>query len=280
MIGDDKKAFHDKDGNLEALGGNEKEFHLMLKYELHFTYYHQAEALFELIFALEKVISESKYVWLEMSNFKPGDMKRFAKKVSRLAEGSNELKAKKISLTDGSEISFYEWLIFDVFVPEIEIDKDRIDLSTEKVNDIIKFTAKDLSEKNEYNAFKHGMRVLHLFSNFSIKDQERNKFAVNFDLTNSFTHIIFPKGDEEKGIKKGDVQAVTKGYNPKQDLLKIKLITFLMGAIIEIRKNRFFGKGKVVEFLEYDISKKLYDLRSKTDHITFTLHTESRKDDK
>jgi hypothetical protein len=80
MIEDDETNFHDIDGNLEALGGSSKEFQQMLKYELHFTYYHQAEALFELIFALEKLIGNSKYVWLEMSQVNSGDMPKGYKK--------------------------------------------------------------------------------------------------------------------------------------------------------------------------------------------------------
>ncbi|MDZ7717753.1 MAG: hypothetical protein U5K72_02895 [Balneolaceae bacterium] len=94
MIEGDSLEYHDGDGNLEALGGSEKEFVLMLKYELHFTYYHQAEALFELIFALENVVSDSKYIWLEMSQYKSGDMRRFAEKIKRLAKGSDELRGK------------------------------------------------------------------------------------------------------------------------------------------------------------------------------------------
>jgi len=86
MIENDSNEYHDSDGNLEALGGSEKEFLLMLKYELHFTYYHHAEALFELVFALEKVIGESKYAWLEMSHYKAGDMQKFVKKIKRISK--------------------------------------------------------------------------------------------------------------------------------------------------------------------------------------------------
>ncbi|MAL17928.1 MAG: hypothetical protein CL670_07225 [Balneola sp.] len=275
MIGDDESLLHDSDGNLEALGGNEKEFKQMLKYELHFTYYHQAEALFELIFALEKVINDSKYVWLELSNVKSGDMHRFNKKVKQISDGSDRLRDKKVDLTDGRKITFYEWLIFDVFVPELEKTDQQVKTSIEKVDSIIQVAADDLASKKEYNAFKHGMRVLHLFKYFKISDKEQQKFELNFDLSNSFTYINFPKENEEEGTKGGDIQAVTKGYSPKQDLFKIKLITFLMSGIIESRKMRYFGKGKIMEFFEYDILEKLNELRPKTENITYTLHADS-----
>jgi hypothetical protein len=275
MIDDDASDFHDKDGNLEALGGSAKEFKQMLKYELHFTYYHQAEALFELIFALEKVLGDSKYIWLEMSNQKASDMRKFGKKINRLANGSDELRDKKINLTDGRDISFYEWLLFDAFVPEIKKSEEQVRISTAKVDEIIQFTANDLSDKKEYNAFKHGMRILHLFDNFSIKDKEKNKFDLKFDLKNSFTYVNYPKDKQRSDGKAGDVQVVTKGYSPKQDLLKIKLITMLMAAMIEIRKLRFFGKGRVSEFLDYDILQKLNEVRPQTEHVTYTLHANS-----
>jgi len=279
MIESNETAFHDKDGNLEALGASSKEFQQMLKYELHFTYYHQTEALFELIFALEKVMGESKYVWLEMSQYKAGDMQKFAGKIKRLANGSDELRSKKVNLTDGRKISFFEWLIFDSFVPKIEKSEDQVKVSTEQVDDIILFSAKDLSDKKEYNAFKHGMRVLHLFDNFKIGDKGKNKFELNFDLENSFTYLNYPKDKQRSDGKAGDVQAVTKGYSPKQDLMKIKLITMLMTGIIEVRKMRFFGTGRIMEFLEFDINKKLAELSPRTENLTYTLHAKSEDDD-
>lgn len=279
MIESEETTFHDKDGNLEALGGSSKEFQQMLKYELHFTYFHQAEALFELIFALEEVMGESNYVWLEMSQYKSGDMQRFAKKIKKLAKGNDYLRTKKVSLTDGREISFYEWLIFDCFVPKIEKDEEQVRISTDKVDDIIKFASKDLADKKEYNAFKHGMRILHLFDNFNIIDKEDNKFDIKFDLKNSFTYVNYPKDKQRSDGKAGDVQAITKGYNPRQDLLKIKLITMLMSGIIEIRKMRYFGKGRIIEFQEFDINEKLNELKPKIDHHTYTLHAEKEEQD-
>lgn len=275
MIESGEKDFHDKDGNIEALGGNVKEYQQMLKYELHFTYYHQAEALFELVFALERVLHESEYVWLEMSQYKPGDMRRFAKKINRISKGSDELRGKKIDLTDGTKISFYEWLIFDVFVPEMEKTEQQVKTSIEQVDSIVQLAANDLAEKKEYNAFKHGMRVLHVFKKFNISDSENQKFDINFDLKNSFTYINYPKEDKEKGTNEGDIQAITKGYNPKQDLLKIKLITLLMAGIIESRKARFFGNGKFMEFLDFDIDKKLNELSPQISNLIYTLHANS-----
>jgi hypothetical protein len=272
MIESNELDFHDKDGNLDALGGSVKEFQQMLKYELHFTYYHPAEALFELIFALEKVMGESKYVWLEMSQYESGDMVRFREKINRIANGSDELSSKKVTLTDKRDISFYEWLIFDAFVPELEISEERVNISTKKADEIILFAAIDLSDNKEYNAFKHGMRILHLFDHFNIKDKEKNKFEIKFDLNNSFTYVNYPKDKQRSDGKAGDVQAVTKGYSPKQDLLKIKLITMLMSAIVEVRKMRFFGTGKSFEFVDYDIQNKLDELKPRTEHVTFTLH--------
>lgn len=202
-------------------------------------------------------------------------MHRFNKKIKQISNGSDRLRNKKVSLTDGRNITFYEWLIFDVFVPDLEKTDQQIKTSIEKVDNIIQVAADDLASKKEYNAFKHGMRVLHLFKYFKISDKEQQKFELNFDLSNSFTYINFPKDDEEKGTKKGDIQAVTKGYSPKQDLFKIKLITFLMSGIIESRKMRYFGKGKIMEFFEYDILEKLNELRPRTENITNPLHVDS-----
>jgi len=123
------------------------------------------------------------------------------------------------------------------------------------------------------------MRILHLFDKFSIADKETNKFELDFDLKNSFTFVNYPKDKQKSDGKAGDVQAITKGYKPEQDLLKIKLITILMSGIIEVRKMRFFGKGRIIEFQEFDINEKLNELKPKIDHHTYTLHAEKEEQD-
>lgn len=262
------ERFQDSEGNLKKLGGDLKQYQQMLKYELHFTYYHQAEALFELIFALEKL--DNKHVWLILSKPEKGQMRKFAQKVSHIAKNSSELKDKMVDLTDGSKIPFYEWLLYDAFQHGIE--EDNLKITLEKVDDIIQMTAKDLTDKGQYNAFKHGMRVLPLLKKFSVSDKEQEKTYMNFDLDNSFTYLEFPKEDEEKGIKKGDIQEITIGYSPEQDMLKINLITMLMTGIIESRKAKFFGEGKKIQFRDFDILKEVKKKNIGIHQLVFTHH--------
>jgi hypothetical protein len=156
-------------------------------------------------------------------------------------------------------------LLYDAF--EHEIEENDLKITLEKIDDIIQMVAKDLADKGQYNAFKHGMRVLPLLNKFSVSNKEKEKTYMEFDLENSFTYLDFPKEKEE-----GALQEVTIGYSPNQDLLKINLITLLMTGIIETRKMRYFGDGKLVQFADLDIIKKAQKENMGMHRMVFTHH--------
>lgn len=259
---DSDKKFQDSNGTLEIFDGSLKEYKQMLKYELHFTYYHQAEALFELIFALEKL--DDKYIWFILSESYQ-HQKKYANKIKNIAEGKFKLFDKEVKLKSGKSLSFIEWLLYDAFGEKIQSDELKISLS--KAKDIIQIIAEDLADKAQYNAFKHGMRVLPLWNKFSIgiKDKQRKEF--NFDLENSFTFLSFPK-DRSK------IDEITIGYSPDQDLLKINLITLLMKSIIGVRRDKYFNnkKGQLFHFVDIDFKKKIMKENTGVHRLVYTSH--------
>lgn len=259
---DSNEKFQDSNGTLEIFDGSLKEYQQMLKYELHFTYYHQAEALFELIFALEKL--DDKYTWLILSESYQ-HQKKYAKKINEIADGSNKLFEKDVKLKSGKSLSFIEWLLYDVYGEQIP--SDYLKTSLVKAKEIIQITAEDLADKAQYNAFKHGMRVLPLWKYFSINAKNKEKRGVKFDLENSFTFLSFPK-DRSK------IDEITIGYSPDQDLLKINLITLLMNGIIGIRKDKYFnkGKGQLFHFADVDFKKKIQKANIGIHRIVHTTH--------
>lgn len=240
---DNNSTFQDSEGILEAHGADQKNYQNMLKYELHFTYFQQIEALFELIFALEK--QDNKYLWLILSeSYK--HQRRYSKKIEQLANGSEALLDKKIELTDGCTINFYKWLLYAA--TDHELNKEEVDITVKKTHELVLMAAKDFNDRGQYRAFKHGMRVLPAWTNFSITKHKSNDEILSFDLSNSFTYLNIP-ADREK------VEEVTIGYNSKRDIKKISLITMLMSGIIESRKGRFFGEGKIVHFVDFDLDE-------------------------
>jgi hypothetical protein len=259
---DNNEKFQDSNGTLEIFDGSLKEYQQMLKHELHFTYYHQAEALFELIFALEKL--DDKYTWLILSE-SYRHQKKYAEKINEIAGGSNKLFDKEVKLKSGKSLSFIEWLLYDAYGEQIQ--SDELKTSLVKAKEIIQIIAKDLSDKAQYNAFKHGMRVLPLWKYFSIKAKDKEKKGVKFDLENSFTFLSFPK-DRSK------IDEVTIGYSPDQDLLKINLITLLMKGIIGVRKDKYFNKekGQLFHFVDVDFKKKIQKANIGIHRLVHTTH--------
>jgi len=67
--------------NLGIIDVIEEDYKKMLKVEIHFTYFHMVEALFELIFALEKL--DDKKLWLYLSISRGDQLKERIPKIAK-----------------------------------------------------------------------------------------------------------------------------------------------------------------------------------------------------
>ena len=79
----------------------------MLKAEIHFTYFQMVEALFELIFALEKTKDKLLWVFLSISPFKAN-----FKRISRIAKGNTSFLFKEVEIPSGSKVPFIQYVFY------------------------------------------------------------------------------------------------------------------------------------------------------------------------
>lgn len=174
-----------------------------------------------------------------------------------------------MKLKSGKSLSFIEWLLYDAYGEQIP--PEDLKTSLVKAKEIIQIIAEDLADKAQYNAFKHGMRVLPLWKYFSIKAKDEEKKGIKFDLENSFTFLSFPK-DRSK------INEITIGYSPDQDLLKINLITLLMKGIIGIRKDKYFNdeKGQLFHFVDVDFKKKIQKANISIHRLVYTTYFDNK----
>jgi hypothetical protein len=233
------------DIGMGAYGSDPDRYQKMLKYELHFTYFQQVEALFELLFALQTL--EDKYIWFNLSD---ANGRESYGKINEIAEGELDLNDQDVELKNGQTLPFLVWSLYLCY-PE-DLSKKSITKSIEKTKRLLTLAAKDFADRSAYNAYKHGMRVLPMLDSFSFSDSESKEKLVSFDLSNSYSYLDIQKDE-------GFYKEITTTYSVEQDLFKIQVMTLIMANIIESRKAKFYDEDtiKVNTFADIDLVEKV-----------------------
>jgi len=110
--------------------------------------------------------------------------------------------------------------------------------SVESIKKIIKILAVDFSKRDEYNAYKHTMRVFPSFNSIHILNSNTLKEEINFDLSNSASYQIYNDKENETIVK-------TKLFDPERDFKMTRICSRLIYNMIELRSIVFGDrKGK------------------------------------
>ena len=125
----------------------------MLKAEIHFTYFQMIEALFELIFALEKLDDKNLWYYISFSKFRDN-----YKRIGEIAKGNTSFLHNLIDIGNNKKIQFidYVFYFFSILVnPITESEKKK---NLEVIEQAILYFARDFNDRDDYNAYKHSLR--------------------------------------------------------------------------------------------------------------------------
>lgn len=216
----------------------------MLKAEIHFTYFQIIEALFELIFALEN--RKDKLLWFYIS-FSP--YKKNFRRIGKVASRNTDFLFNDVELLFGKVIPLIQYIFyFGAFFPISDIDMKN---NLEMIKRILILFAKDFSDRNEYNAYKHSLRFYHspIWLEFGeILDGDKTKPILNMNAEDSFTFLC--KNQD------GNIDLRTKAFDPNRDYKMIALCHNLIQNVINLRKRSFFTpneKAKACMFNKLDL---------------------------
>ncbi|MBO6585317.1 MAG: hypothetical protein JJ953_04370 [Gracilimonas sp.] len=222
----DSKGSASDDIGISGYGSDQKRYQRMLNYELHFTYFQQVEALFELLFALQK--KDDKHIWLYLNNSK---WHKNLKKIEKIATGELNIDSQKVELENGDKRSFLEWAFYAGI--DHKMSKKDLQNTLTKAKRLIQQAAKDFVDRQSYNAYKHGLRILPLLDNDYLKDERITEAIGDNDFSNSFTYLDFEK--DGSGFSE-----ITVSYNPEQDIERINFMSLLMANMIRNRRSQFY----------------------------------------
>lgn len=260
----DNLTKYEKDLFDDALDIDDKNnFKLALKSDLRQTYFHAIETFFELFFGLNPKGGKpyaDRYILFTLthSNFAEN-----YKKIRAIAETNDALNflEEKVKFNE-HQITIGQYLFYMGIVRSEKFDEEfleQITASIEGIKNAIKIIAQDFVKREEYNAYKHGLRIIPSTTKLGLADAETMEMKFEWDLSDSMSFYMKMKDPEE-------LKVITKVFDIERDYSMTILCSDLIHQLIFFRRlsMRLDGdKGKFEEVAIPFITKERVKLDSK-----------------
>lgn len=235
-----------KDAYVGQFEGNEltkDEIIASLKLEIRGVFFQSIETLFELLFALENLDDEN--IWERLAN---SDYNKNYERIKLLAKGDDAFLNKNHIFPSVSEdkevgITFLQYVFFFYYSPTIE--KTELEATLKFIREFLGITAKEFSDRDDYNAYKHGLRLFPTITGLHLSNP-LTSMQINFPDSyailkkkNKYTHHI-------------------KSFDIDRDIQMIYLCSELITNIITARKKYYFPTVQSADLYVYhqhDIDK-------------------------
>lgn len=233
------------------LQDNLDDFRLVLKSDLRQTYFHAIETVFELLFALspkKDTVTEyydfTLHFRLTYSNW--SETYRKIKDIATIdsaldfLDQSIDFADRKITV---GQYLFYMGIFYQSnFENEL---KAQVENSIEAIKTTLRIIAREFVNREEYNAYKHGLRIVPSLTQITLVPMDVEIDELNFDLSDSMSFYTKMKDPE-------DIRVITKIFDSERDYRMTSLCSNLIHQMIfyrrilmklEIDKNKFSTVG-------------------------------------
>ncbi|MDL2271320.1 hypothetical protein LJC03_05910 [Methanobrevibacter sp. OttesenSCG-928-I08] len=242
---------------------NLEKYKRMLRTELHFTYFQMIETLFELIFAITE---HEKELWLALTFSNNGKTKYFSKTYEKIQKFSkNELTSPNLSSTEkmvknGKKINVPLLILVLYSNYWVSSDEDKIEKNFKNIMRYLKIFAKDFSDRGEYNAYKHSLRLFNSYFSFGLIGKNSEKISLG-ESNDSINYLEQQKIDGDIN----QVQLTRKPFDFNIDFERCNIIYFLIKNIIVSRKHEFsnnykFDVSELTDFSEEYVEIRYYGM--------------------
>jgi hypothetical protein len=221
----------------EFLGKNPDEeelstFKRTLQSDLRQTYFHAIETFFELFFALNpqgKQAYDDESILFALTHSKWRDNYKMIEEISEKENSLDFLDERMTFL--GFDIKIGHYLFYaGIFSEKFPQDLfDRIDKSIEAIKNGIQILALDFSNREEYNAYKHALRLIPAAVKISLADTETSKVNEEWDIKESMSFYSEPKYPEE-------LKVMTKVFDSERDYQMTYFCSNLIHHLIFYRR--------------------------------------------
>lgn len=191
-----------------------KDFSFTLMSDLRQTYFHSIETFFDLFFALNprgKEQYDDEYVLFRLTNSNWTDtytqIKEIAKNETALDFLDEKIIFSGFEITIGQYIFYMGFFSDKKFSPEFF--KDIFD-SIDAIKYGMRILASDFINREEYNAYKHGLRIIPASKSFMLADAETSEIKMKWDLSKSMSFYLKTRNPNELTV-------VTKLFDIERD---------------------------------------------------------------
>jgi len=226
------------------------DFKRMLRTELHFLYFQMVETLFEIIFAISTF--DDKYLWLALTF---SDWKDNYQKIKEFSEGKlshPDFEAKiEVEIQEQTlEIPLLRWIFY--FACSLNITEAEWAKIIENIYKLLKVFAKDFSDRNEYNAYKHSLRFYNrsfaLWVGIEDESPQNMQNVGRSDDAITYLEEHIKKDSRGNPCPTGKIQLTTKPFDFERDHRCCLVIYEMIKNIIDSRKFFLLEKLRGEEF--------------------------------
>jgi hypothetical protein len=200
-----------------------------LKLEIRGTYFQAIETLFELLLALESD-GQDLNIWKNLTKGK-----FHYNEIEGIANRKNSLLDKHVKWNEGEKIFEMSFVQYAFYFRGVVIEKEEVEKNLQFITKFLTLIAKEFSDRIDYNAYKHGLRLFPTIAGLSFHGQEA---ALGFDLSNSYT--MLDQNDEYSHI--------IKSYDPFRDLRMISTCGELISNLVAVRRGVYVKANNVSIF--------------------------------
>jgi hypothetical protein len=231
-----------------------------IKIDIRQTYFQSVETLFELIFSMKPVdgtVNDSRILKnLIKRKDHYNDIQCFAEE-----KGGMDFLYEEV-MQGSVKIGFIQYLFYGL----LDLRKnDNLQESLDAIIKILKIVAKDISDRREYNCYKHGLRIFPHANMFQVHNSETDSEILKWDLKDSMTFV------HEDNYKK-EINVVTKMFDPETDLNMTFVCNNLISNLIMIRRRQLNNNKPVgIVFFNSENIEKCSKHHSICTYLTFSL---------
>lgn len=236
-------------------GINEKAVKKSLKIQLRAMYYQSIETLFELIFALERILNSNVQrsgLWYNLSKSPYREnFKRISKKEFAFLDRNYTIEdVQKNELT----VSLAHYIFFFNF----KLDPKVIE-SIKAIKLALKIFARDFSDRDEYNAFKHSIRVFPTLKSVRLTPKQESPSKDILEMKDSISYLKM----KDKNSKK--VTLISKSLDVIRDYNLALLSSRMISNIICTRRSVKFNRPEFIYFFD---CKEIESLAIPSDNLS------------
>jgi hypothetical protein len=241
LVMDNYKEFFEKSVHGSPNSEELERYLRMLKLDIRQTYFHCMETMFTLLIALDPfkfgfkdenllhriTTIDIESVYSSIQTFSTNDKAlNFLRKKMRFGNS-------KIYPHVGKYI-FYKGIA--EFNNKIVDTENEFDKSIEAIIHGLKILATDFSDRDEYNSYKHGLRLVPAMKKFMFADPHTLEPKIEFDISDS---ISFYKR-QKRYDNSESIESVTRVFDTERDYQMTIFCSQLIMSMIEPRRAQYF----------------------------------------